>query len=61
VDQLIEGMDAEGADLGWIVTSGTIPEEVYEYAKKTDRSIELIDGKHLAALVVESGLTKIGT
>jgi predicted Mrr-cat superfamily restriction endonuclease len=57
VDQLIEGMDAEGADLGWIVTSGTIPEEVYEYVEKTGRKIELIEGIHLATLVVESGLT----
>jgi predicted Mrr-cat superfamily restriction endonuclease len=57
VDQLIGGMDAEGADLGWIVTSGTIPEEVYEYVGKTGRKIELIDGMHFAALVVESGLT----
>lgn len=56
VDELIEGMEAEGASLGWVVTSGTIPEEVHDYAKKTGYQVELIDGEQLAALVVESGL-----
>ena len=56
VDELVEGMEAEGANLGWVVTSGTIPDEVYDYAKNTGYQIELIDGEHLAALVVESGL-----
>lgn len=56
VDKLIQGMVAEGASLGWVITSGTIPDEVYDYVKDINCQIELIDGEHLAALVVESGL-----
>lgn len=56
VDKLVEGMKAEVASLGWVITSGTIPDEVYDYVKDINYQIELIDGEHLAALVVESGL-----
>jgi restriction endonuclease Mrr len=60
VDQLINGMQAESADLGWIVTSGSYSEETISYvAEVCERDgirIELIDGEQLAALIVANGL-----
>lgn len=60
VDQLADGMDAEDADIGWVVTTGTFHEEAEtrrdELEEERGHRIELIDGEQLAALVVEGGL-----
>jgi len=60
VDQLREGMDAEGATLGWLVTSGTFSEKTEkrrnEIEDETRYDIQLVDGEQLAALIVDGGL-----
>lgn len=60
VEQLIRGIDAEGADLGMIVTSGTISEAARSAAQKyfdeVGKRIELVDGEQFAALIVENGV-----
>lgn len=60
LDQLVSGMEAESADLGWVVTSGTFSDEAVrrkvEIAETKGHRIELIDGVHLAAMIVEGGL-----
>lgn len=60
VEQLADGMDAEDADLGWVVTTGCFDEEAEarrdELEEERGFRIELIDGEQLAALVVEGGL-----
>lgn len=60
VDALLRGMAAEGADLGWVVTSGTTGEEVAAYAQRLHEEegvrVELIDGEQLAAMIVEAGV-----
>jgi len=63
LDQLVQGMEAEGADLGWVVTSGKFSEKATQYkAQLEDQQgyrIELIDGEQLAALIVEGGLKAV--
>ena len=58
--QLVNGIEAEGADLGMVVTSGTISEQATnaakEYADNGGVHIELIDGEQLARLIVENGI-----
>jgi hypothetical protein len=53
-------MDAEGATLGWLVTSGTFSEETEmrkdEIEDETGYEIQLVDGEQLAALIVDGGL-----
>lgn len=60
VKQLIRGIEAEEADLGMVVTSGTIAEEATraaeEYYEETGIPIELVDGQQLAKLIVEHGV-----
>ena len=60
VDQLINGINAESADLGMIVTSGTVSEEAQtraeNYFQETGIKIELVDGELLAKLIVEYGI-----
>ena len=60
VEQLIRGIDAESADLGMIVTSGTVSEEAVSFAEQffvgTGTKIELVDGEQLAKLIVEHGI-----
>lgn len=70
VDELIQGMIYEGAEFGWLITSGTIDPSLYEYASTRinnitqqldDESeiplkIELIDGPQLASMIIENGL-----
>lgn len=59
LDELVEGMEAEDADLGWFVTSGTFGTDAEEYRDQLEENglrIELIDGEQLGALVVEGGL-----
>jgi len=59
IEDLRRGMDAEGADLGWVVTSGTFSSEALALADKLGDEeglkIELYDGEDLAALLVQSG------
>jgi predicted Mrr-cat superfamily restriction endonuclease len=60
VEQLINGIEAEGADLGMVVTSGTIAEAAVQaasrYSEETGIRIELVDGEFLAKLIVENGI-----
>lgn len=60
VEQLISGIEAESADLGMIITSGTISDEATSAAEGyfTDKGvrIELVDGEQFAKLIVEHGI-----
>ena len=60
IDQLVDGMEAEGSTLGWVVTSGTFSEAAIrrkaELEETRDVQVELVDGPQFAALVVEAGL-----
>ena len=60
VEYLVEGMDAEGATIGWVATSGTFAEEAEnrrdELATEKGYQIELVDGDQLAAMIIDSGL-----
>ena len=60
VQQLIQGIEAEAANLGMVVTSGTVSDEASSaadlYFEQKGIRIELIDGPQLAALIVERGL-----
>lgn len=60
VQELIRGIEAESADLGMLITAGTISKEAEqlaeEYFVETGVRIELIDGPQLALLIVETGL-----
>jgi len=64
IDQLVAGMEAEQASLGWVATSGSFsPEAVERKAQYEDQrgfQIELIDGDQLAAMIVEGGLHAVG-
>jgi len=61
VQQLINGIEAEGADLGMVITSGAISEKAREaaeqYFEKTGVNIDLVDGEMFAKLLVESGIS----
>jgi restriction endonuclease Mrr len=60
VEQLIKGIEAESANLGMVVTTGTISEEAAAAADKyyEDKGIriELVDGEQFAKLIVENGI-----
>lgn len=56
VRQLVAGMDAEDADLGVIVTTTVFSDEASAEASKSSTRIELIDGAHLASMIVEHGV-----
>lgn len=60
VEQLIKGIEAESANLGMVVTSGTIADEAVTAAEKyyDDKGIriELVDGEQFAKLIVENGI-----
>jgi restriction endonuclease Mrr len=62
VEQLIRGIEAEGADLGMVITSGTISDEAVlraqQYFEEQGKRIELIDGEQFAKLIVENGFSK---
>lgn len=63
VQQLIQGIEAEAANLGMVATSGTISKEASAaaelYFDQKGIRIELIDGPQLAALIVEHGLRAV--
>lgn len=60
VRQLIRGIEAESANLGIVVTSGTISEAAgkvaQEYYDEKGIKIELVDGEQFAKLIVEHGI-----
>ena len=60
IEQLVSGMEAESADLGWVVTSGKYSKDAEKFADKMKDEgykVELIDGEELAAMIIESGLS----
>lgn len=60
VEQLIRGIEAETANLGMVITSGSISEDAYQAAQEyfDDKGIriELVDGELFAKLMVEHGI-----
>jgi predicted Mrr-cat superfamily restriction endonuclease len=64
VDQLVSGMEAEQASLGWVATSGSFSAEALDRKAQLEEErgfqIELIDGDQLAAMIVEGGLHAVG-
>ena len=60
VEQLVRGIEAESADLGMVVTSGTVSEDAIVAAERLFEEhgvrIELVDGEQLAKLIVEHGI-----
>lgn len=63
IDQLVTGMEAEGADIGWVVTSGTYSSDSIKHCEDVMEQkgyrIELVDGEQLAELVVDRGLRSV--
>ncbi len=63
VDQLMRGMEAEGTNLGWVVTSGTFSGEAWARKRGAEEEhglrIELVDGEQLAAMIIEGGLEEM--
>jgi predicted Mrr-cat superfamily restriction endonuclease len=61
VSELIRGIDAESADLGIVITSGSISDEARlsakEFYEERGIKIELVDGEQFAKLIVEHGVT----
>lgn len=59
VEQLIAGIEAEEADLGMVVTTGSISKAAVEaaaaYCEDKGVKIELIDGEQFAKMIVEYG------
>jgi len=60
VEQLIRGIEAEAANLGMVITSGSISDEAFSVAERyfEDKGIriELVDGEQFAKLIVEHGI-----
>ncbi len=60
VEQLIRGIEAEGATLGMVITSGTIGEDALrrakEYTEEKGIPVELVDGEQFAKMIVEHGI-----
>lgn len=60
IEQIIRGIEAEGAHLGMVVTSGTIGNDATEaaahYTEEKGVPIELVDGEQFAKLIVEFGI-----
>lgn len=62
LQQLMNGMDAESADVGWLITWGEFPfDKDQGDALAEGRNIRLIDGRELAGLLVEAGLGATGS
>lgn len=59
VEQLVSGMEAEGADLGMVVTTGSFSPDAVEaaerYSAESGKRIELVDGEQFAKMLVEHG------
>lgn len=62
VQQLINGMEAEEATLGMVVTTGSIGDDAVKAAEQffTEKGlrIELVDGEQFAKLIVEHGIRR---
>lgn len=60
VEQLIRGIEAESANLGMVVTSGSISDEAVQaaeqYFEEKGIRIELLDGEQFAKLMIEHGI-----
>ncbi len=60
VARLIRGIEAESADLGMVVTSGTISEDAIaaaeQFFEESGVRIELVDGEQFAKLIIEHGI-----
>jgi predicted Mrr-cat superfamily restriction endonuclease len=60
IDQLIAGIEFEQANLGMIITSGTISDAASEaadaYFDEKGIKIELVDGEQFAKMIVEHGV-----
>jgi predicted Mrr-cat superfamily restriction endonuclease len=60
VEQLIRGVEAESADLGMVITSGTISDEAThaaeQYFEDKGIKIEMVDGEQFSKLIVEHGI-----
>lgn len=60
VEQLIRGIEAESANLGMIITSGTFDDSAAHAAEKyfEERGIriEMVDGEQFAKLLIEAGV-----
>jgi predicted Mrr-cat superfamily restriction endonuclease len=60
VEQLIRGIEAESANLGMVVTSGSISDAAVQaaeqYFEEKGIRIELVDGEQFAKLMVEHGI-----
>lgn len=62
IDKLVIGMEAENADVGMVITTGTFSEEAKEAADHYEGKgikVELVDGELLAKIIVESGFPDI--
>ncbi|MEK7768321.1 MAG: restriction endonuclease, partial [Pseudomonadota bacterium] len=61
VEQLIKGIEAESANLGMVITSGSISDEAVQaaenYFEEKGIKIELVDGEQFAKLIVEHGIS----
>jgi predicted Mrr-cat superfamily restriction endonuclease len=61
LDQLHSGMLAEGADLGWLVSTGTFSEDVEkrrdELQEKNGVRIDLIGAEELATMILQNGVS----
>lgn len=59
IDQLVSGMEAESADLGMVITTGTFSDDAVRAANEclesVGKKIELVDGEQFAKMIVEHG------
>lgn len=57
--QLVRGMEAENADLGMVITTGTFSDDAVRAASEclesVGKKIELVDGEQFAKMIVEHG------
>lgn len=62
VEQLIRGIEAEAANLGMVITSGSISDDAIQVAEQYFEDegirIELVDGEQFAKLIVEHGIRR---
>jgi predicted Mrr-cat superfamily restriction endonuclease len=60
VKQLIDGIEASNANLGMVITSGTIDESAVKaamaYTEANGTLIELVDGEQFAKMLIEQGI-----
>jgi len=59
IDQLVSGMEAESADLGMVISTGTFSDDAVRAASEClasgGKKIELVDGEQFAKMIVEHG------